>query len=207
MKSAGRVLFALIPPTRAAAMNTTSGRSVAKKLVTCAWFVRSSSSRPRTSRCRHPSASSRRMIAEPTMPRWPATKTRAFSSPGSSLLMVIEDGIAFACDEGIPLCKSQVGLHHLGDKSLDGCACRPPEFLPCLGRITEKRVNLRGPVVAWINPHDHVTGLRAGYALLVAATRPISWAPLPSQPMVMPRPAAASSTKRRTDICLPVAMT
>ena len=75
MKSAGNVLLARMPPTLPAATKTASGLACAMK--------RSTSSERRKSRSRRAavtmsqsSRSSRRTMAEPTMPAWPVTKTR-----------------------------------------------------------------------------------------------------------------------------------
>ena len=77
MKSAGYVLLAWIPPTFAAAKTTCSGFSVAKKDSTSDWRVRSSSAWVRTTRLVKPMDWSLRTMAEPTRPRWPATKILA----------------------------------------------------------------------------------------------------------------------------------
>src|ERR1700744_5314020 len=71
-----------MPPTLAAARNTACGRLAANQALTAAWSRRSASLRDSVSNCT-PSLASRRTSAEPTMPRWPATKTvLPFSSYG-----------------------------------------------------------------------------------------------------------------------------
>src|SRR4051794_21465703 len=64
-----------MPPTFAAARNTYSGRSVAKKFSVADWSRRSSSLRVLRSRLVKPALWRRRTIADPTKPRCPATKT------------------------------------------------------------------------------------------------------------------------------------
>ena len=64
-----------MPPTLAAASTTTSGRSSFIHPATAAWSLRSSAEREIAS-VSQSSDCSLRTIAEPTMPRCPATKTR-----------------------------------------------------------------------------------------------------------------------------------
>ena len=73
MNSAPRVAFACIPPTLAAASTTYSGLSEAKKASTAAESSSGSSLCVRVSTRAYPSSISRRVIAEPTIPRCPAT--------------------------------------------------------------------------------------------------------------------------------------
>src|SRR6516164_8362817 len=71
-----------MPPTFAAAMNTTCGVLQANQSNTAAWSRRSSSRRGAVSSSTS-SCARRRTRAPPTMPRWPATKTvLPFSSNG-----------------------------------------------------------------------------------------------------------------------------
>ena len=67
-------MFAMIPPTRAAARTTYSGFSSEKNSFTAGVSRRSSSFFARVTMFPYPSASSLRWIAEPTIPRCPATK-------------------------------------------------------------------------------------------------------------------------------------
>src|SRR3954454_21690315 len=82
MNSARSVLLAAMPPTFAAARNTTCGRLAANHLFTAAWSRRSTSLRPAVSSFTSSDAS-RRESAPPTIPPCPATKTvLPFSSNG-----------------------------------------------------------------------------------------------------------------------------
>src|SRR3954465_750175 len=74
MNSPRSVLLATIPPTFAAARNTTCGRLAANHLFTAAWSRRSTSLRPAVSSFTSSDAS-RRESAPPTIPPCPATKT------------------------------------------------------------------------------------------------------------------------------------
>lgn len=71
------MLLAWIPPTFAAASTTYWGFSAAKKDSTSDWRVRSSSAWVRTTRLVKPKDWSLPSMAEPTRPRWPATKILA----------------------------------------------------------------------------------------------------------------------------------
>src|SRR5437764_7059878 len=97
-----------MPPTRAAASSTPSGRCSSNQRSTARWSRRSTASRP-TVRIRHSSCASRRRSAEPTMPQWPATKTRRPLSGkrvGGSMLSIA------SCDRGAPGRVGKPGLAH-----------------------------------------------------------------------------------------------
>src|SRR5882757_6724132 len=82
-----------MPPTLAAARNTACGRFAANQLFTAAWLRRSTSLRDSVSSSA-PSCASRRISAEPTMPRWPATKTvLPFSSNGVLAIVGVLSGL------------------------------------------------------------------------------------------------------------------
>src|SRR6187549_4067736 len=76
MNSAGRVELAWMPPTVPATRNTYSGRAWSNQRSTANWSRKSSSDLEGASRAWKPSDLSRRRIAEPTRPLWPAMKTR-----------------------------------------------------------------------------------------------------------------------------------
>lgn len=85
--STGYVLLAWMPPTFAAAKMTPSGFSSRKNALTERSSVRSSSLRSRTKISMSDSVAKRRQRADPTMPRWPAMKTRmgVLGSPSLTL--------------------------------------------------------------------------------------------------------------------------
>src|SRR5205085_1186825 len=84
--STGRSLFALIPPTFAAARTTTPGFSAAKKRSTASAWRKSNAARSRRRRLMKPSCSSFRRSALPTSPRWPAIKILSDFSTGRERL-------------------------------------------------------------------------------------------------------------------------
>src|ERR1700683_1266092 len=75
MNSWRSVLVATMPPTFAAARNPACGRFLANQSDTATW-LRRSTSLCGTVRSSTPSVASRRTSAPPTIPLWPATKTR-----------------------------------------------------------------------------------------------------------------------------------
>src|SRR4051794_33911055 len=80
-----------MPPTRAAARKTASGRLAIIQASVTAWSRRSSSSRPTVRISAQPSRARRRTSALPTKPRCPATYTRRPSSGNS---VSVDDVIA-----------------------------------------------------------------------------------------------------------------
>src|SRR4051812_35318150 len=118
-----------MPPTLAAARNTTCGRLAANHLLTAAWSRRSTSLRLSVSSSTF-SRASRRISAAPTMPRWPATKTvLPFSSNG---VLAIGD---------LPLCDRQIARDHLLDELGERRLRLPAEFLVRLGGIADQQLD------------------------------------------------------------------
>src|SRR5712692_4607779 len=167
-----------MPPTLAAARITASGRSAAKKSRTAACDARSSSAWGRVRSLSPPRFSSARTIAEPTMPRWPATKSlRAFTgeAPRRSLVVVV-CGESMLLHELVALGGFEVLAHHLGDELLEAYLRRPAELRARLARIAEERLDFGRPEVARIDRHD--AAARRVVALLAHAPA----APLERQP-------------------------
>src|SRR5438552_5582218 len=145
-----------MPPTRAAARITASGRSAAKKSRTAACEVRSSSACGRVRSLNPPRFSSARTIAEPTMPPWPATKSlTAFTgeAPRRSLVIVV-CGEAMLLHELVALGGLEVLAHHLGDELGEADLRRPAELRERIARIAEERIELGRPEVARIDRDD-----------------------------------------------------
>src|ERR1035441_4303440 len=94
--SAGRVRFASIPPTAAAARNTASGRADASQSSTACWRRRSSVLPPDFTRTA-PVEARRRVRALPTMPRSPATQTRL---PTRSYAFIVH--ASYIAIDGVP---------------------------------------------------------------------------------------------------------
>src|SRR5687767_14123023 len=120
MNSPGREALARIPPTVPAARNTACGRRSAIHFSTWSWRRRSTSSRPAVT-ISQPSAPKRRTIADPAMPRWPATQTRfPFNEKGVRPLfcsfMMIKGTIAVLLDQALALGLLKVLLRHFGNQ-------------------------------------------------------------------------------------------
>src|SRR6185437_16692574 len=105
-----------MPPTRAAARNTTCGRT--SRIQRSSWSGRRRSTDSRGAvTTSQPSRARRRTIALPTSPRWPATQTR--------LLRSVKDG--FMTRSGY-LQDGAVVLDHFGDELLEAGAVAPAEL-------------------------------------------------------------------------------
>src|SRR5690349_2633104 len=130
MNSPRSVLLATMPPTFAAARNTTCGRRLANQSNTAAWSRRSTSARVAV-RSSTPSGARRRTSAAPTIPRCPATKTvLPFSSNG-----------AFAIGSLLPR-DLEIARHHLPDQLRKTPLWRPAELFARLGGIADQEVDL-----------------------------------------------------------------
>ena len=95
MKSANAFWFATIPPTLAAARNTYSGFSSSKNFSTASWRHRSNSLCVRVTIFVYPCLCSSLTIADPTMPRWPATYIFEFFSISNYQLSIINCQLHF----------------------------------------------------------------------------------------------------------------
>src|SRR5215510_3237606 len=142
-----------MPPTRAAAMITTSGLLADRMRSVWSCLVRSRSLRS-ARRMSQASWPSRRTIAEPAMPRWPATKTRLplrskkFVAGLSTLLCSIED-TGYLARNGL-----EIGGNHLGHQRRKRDGVTPAQFGARLGRVANQQINLSGSEITWINPHQ-----------------------------------------------------
>src|SRR5271170_3278968 len=162
-KSAGRLAFALMPPTRAAARMTTSGLTSCIQACTSAWRRRSRRSRS-TMTSSQSSRASRRISADPTMPRWPAIQIRRPSMRNGSSL----GAIALSR----PRHALQIGFHHFRDEPAETDAVAPAQLALRLGRIAEQLVDLGRPEVARIDRHQRLVRLVVGPGLLDAVATP-----------------------------------
>src|SRR5271169_2760856 len=150
-----------MPPTRAAASSTASGRCSSNQRSTAAWSRRSTTSRP-TVRTRHSSWDSRRISAEPTMPRWPATNMRralSGNSVGGTMFSVAPRSGGASGRVGKPslvdgpFAPSKVDVmpnHHL-DQLCEGNPRLPAENAARLDRIAAQRIDLGRPEIAAID--------------------------------------------------------
>src|ERR1700753_1645387 len=144
--SARSVLLATMPPTLAAARNTACGRFLANQPNTAAWSRRSTSLRPTVSSSTS-SRASLRISADPTMPRWPATKTvLPLSSNGA---------LAICCL--LPRVR-QIAGDHILDELTEARLRLPTEFLARLGRISDQQVDFGGTEIGRIDTYDRLAG-------------------------------------------------
>src|ERR1043165_1651554 len=152
-----------MPPTVAAAMMTTSGRCACIQSSTGCWRRRSTSPRP-TVRIGQSSRASRRTRAPPTMPRWPATKTRRPPSgkisgfAGAALMLLAH--------------RREIGRHHLGDQLAEARLVAPAQLGPRLGRIALQEIHLRGAEVPGIDGNQDLPVLGIDALLLGARAAP-----------------------------------
>src|ERR1700686_17270 len=139
-----------MPPTRAAARITTSGLVSCIQACTSAWRRRSSRSRS-TVTSSQSSRVSRRISADPTIPRWPAIQIRRPSMRNGSSL------------GAITLSRTrrtlQVGFHHLRDELVEADPVGPAQLPLRLGGIAEQLIDLGGPEVARIDRHQRLVRL------------------------------------------------
>src|SRR5271167_3172346 len=150
-----------MPPTRAAASSTASGRCSSNQSSTARWWRRSTASRPTVS-IRHSSRARRRTSAEPTMPRWPATNMRrppSGKSMGRSMPSVASRRGGASGRVGKPglvhgplaPCEVDVVLHHHLHQLSEGYPWRPAENVAGLGRIAAQFIDLCRPEIAAID--------------------------------------------------------
>src|SRR6516164_7639462 len=159
-KSPGRVSLAWIPPARAAASSTAPGRCSSNQRLTVACSRRSTASRL-TVNSRHSSRTKRRINAEPTIPRWPATNTRSpFSgkSVGCSMFSIASrygDASSRAGKPSLircPLTAREIDVvpdHHF-DQLWEGNPRVPAENATSLCRIAAQRIDLCRPEISAI---------------------------------------------------------
>src|SRR5205085_1181696 len=116
------------------------------------------SSSPCTAVCSVTSSrASLRTSADPTMPRWPATKTvLPFSSNGR---LAIGD---------LPPRGPEVGGHHLLDEFAERGLRLPAEFSLRLAGIADQKIDLGRAEICWIDPHQSCTGFLVDAGLVDA---------------------------------------
>src|SRR5262249_4744406 len=147
----------------AAAMITTSGFCAFIQSSTGCWRRRSTSARPAVS-VAQPSPARRRTMALPTMPRWPATKTRrpASSKPlglAALALMLLAHGLEVARD-------------HFRNELAEAGLVGPAEFLAGLARIAQQEIDLRRAEIARVDRDQDLAGLAIHALLLGSGTTP-----------------------------------
>src|SRR6266536_2971504 len=130
-----------MPPTLAAAKNTTCGRLAANHLFTAAWSRKSTSLRGTVSGSTF-SRTSRRIRADPTIPRWPATKTRLPSNSNGILAI-----------GNLPFGHQEVRCHHFLDELGERGLRRPAQFFARLAGIADQQIDLGRAEVYGVNAH------------------------------------------------------
>src|SRR6266404_2077992 len=159
MNSARSVLLATMPPTLAAARNTTCGRLFANQLDTAAWSRKSTSLRPAVSSSTF-SFASLRTSALPTIPRCPATKTLLpFSSNGVLAIGNLPPGYL------------KIARDHFPDELREACLRLPAELLPRLAGVADQLIDFGGAEIGRIDAHDGLAGfpVDAGFLDTLAA--------------------------------------
>src|SRR5580704_8241762 len=159
MNSARSVLFATMPPTFAAAINTACGRFSANQPNTAAWSRRSTSRRPRVSSSTF-SCASRRTSAAPTIPPCPATKTvLPFSSNG---VLAIGD---------LPPGDRKIAVDHFLDQLRKARLRLPAELFAGLAGVADQEIDLGGAKIHRIDANHRLAGfpVDAGFLDTLAA--------------------------------------
>src|ERR1700722_18342279 len=153
-----------MPPTFAAARNTTCGRFLANQSNTAAWSRKSTSLRATVCNWMS-SCASRRTSAAPTMPLCPATKTvLPFSSNG-----VLAIG-------GLPPGDIEIAGHHLLDQ-LGERRFRPPaELLTRLAGVADQLIDLGGAEIDRIDANQRLAGFAIDAGFLDALAAPLDGA-------------------------------
>src|ERR1700726_1116010 len=159
MNSPRSALLAAMPPTFAAARNTTCGRFSANQPNTAAWSRKSTSRRPAV---RTPtfSRASLRTSAAPTIPPCPATKTALpFSSNG-----ILAIG-------GLPPGYRQIARHHFLDQLRKTRLGLPAELFAGLAGVADQEFDFDGTEIHRIDAHQGLAGflVEAGFLDTLAA--------------------------------------
>src|SRR6202161_2151862 len=150
MKSAENALLAPMPPTFAAATITASGFAERRYAAVSSWRSKSRRSWP-TVRTSQSTSASRRTMAEPTMPRWPATKTRRprRSNSGALAAWVVPPGsVAAAMALLLEPDRLKIGLHHVLHEFVECHAMPPAQLVVRLARVADQGVDFSRAKVA-----------------------------------------------------------
>src|SRR5579862_8124305 len=110
-------------------------------------------------------------MAEPTMPRWPATKTRRprRSNSGACAAVAVAPGsVAAAMALLLEPDRLEIGLHHVSHQFVERHAMPPAELVVRLARIADQGVDFGGAKIARIDFDEHMPGFLI-QSLLVGA--------------------------------------
>ena len=115
------------------------------------------------------SAASRRQIAEPTIPRWPATQTRFPLREYNGVSIANKIRLSF---RGFP-----IGGDHFSDKVCEARSVAPAEFLVSLFRTAKEQFGLRWSEIARVDFCQNVAALRNKVGLIDTAFMPFNFPP------------------------------
>src|SRR5579883_2090710 len=87
-------------------------------------------------------------------------------------LVGLYSAIAFARHQGIAPGEMSVRGNHLRNELIEAAGWCPTELTPGFRRVAEQGVDLRGPEVPWIDPHDRMSALAIDPLLLEALAAP-----------------------------------
>src|ERR1700686_3146083 len=131
-----------MPPTFAAARNTTCGRLPANQSNAAAWSRKSTSLRATVCNSMS-SCASLRTSAAPTIPRCPATKTvLPFNSNGVPAI------------GNLPPRDRKIACHHVLDQLREARLRLPAELLPRLAGVADQEIDFGGPEIRGIDAND-----------------------------------------------------
>src|SRR5580692_9940015 len=159
-----------MPPTFAAATITASGFAECRYAAVSSWRSKSRRSWPMV-RTSQSTSASRRTMAEPTMPRCPATKTRRprrANSGAFAALAVAPGSVAAAMALLLEPDRLEVGLHHVLHQLVERHAMPPAELVVCLARVADQGLDLGRTEIARIDRDEHMAGFLI-QSLLVGA--------------------------------------
>src|SRR5271156_990499 len=114
-------------------------------------------------------------MAEPTMPRWPATKTRRPRSSNSGALAtwaVAPESIAAAMALLLEPDQIEVGHHHVLHEFVERHAMAPAELVVRLARVADQGIDFGRPKIARVDLDEHLAGILIQSLLVGALASP-----------------------------------
>src|SRR3954464_15823569 len=137
-----------MPPTRAAARKTACGRALATQPKTASWSRKSTDMRS-TLRISHFSLPRARMMAEPTIPLWPATQMRLPARSYAELRIQETPGISRILGE-LPHEPEILGQHLL-DQGIETDLVSPAKLGCGLTRVPDQEIDFGRPEISRID--------------------------------------------------------
>src|SRR5580704_1118857 len=114
-------------------------------------------------------------MAEPTMPRWPATKTRRprrANSGAVAALAVAPGSVAAAMALLLEPNRLEVGFHHVLHQLPERHAMPPAELIVRLARVADQSLDFGRPEIARIDLDEHMAGFLIQSLLIDALAFP-----------------------------------